>query len=387
MLDGVGVGELADADLYGDVGSNTIANTAAAVGHLNLPNLQNLGLGNIVPIKHLPPVEKPIGCHGKLGELSKGKDSTTGHWELCGVITERAFHTYPKGFPQGLIEKFLAVTKCEGVLGNKPASGTVIIQEYGDEHCRTGYPIIYTSGDSVFQIAAHEEVIPVGKLYEICQRTRDEVCIGEHAVGRVIARPFVGEKAGGYARTPNRKDFALEPPKPTLLDLLMEKDVTTIGIGKIDDLFSGRGLMSKIHTQSNADGIERIIQESKNLGQGFLMANLVDFDMLYGHRNDPKGFADALEYFDGQLGRIMGTLDEKDLLMITADHGNDPTTPSTDHSREYVPVLCCAKSANAGVNLGTRKSFADLGKTVAEYFGADASGTLGGESFLQMIYQ
>ncbi len=386
ILDGVGIGELPDAELYGDVGSNTIGNTSIAVGGLNLPNLQSLGLGNITPFKKITSVQKSIGCYGRMGEVSRGKDSTTGHWELSGVITEKAFPTYPNGFPQDLIKRFLAVTRSKGVLGNKPASGTVIIHEFGNEHRRTGYPIVYTSADSVFQIAAHEEVIPLKEFYEICQKTRDEVCVGEHAVGRVIARPFMGEEAGSYIRTANRRDFALEPPSPTLLDLLMESDIPTVGIGKIDDLFAGRGLMTKIHTKSNAEGIEKILEEGRNLRTGMLMANLVDFDMLYGHRNDPKGFADALEYFDAQLGSILDTLREDDLLMITADHGNDPTTPSTDHSREYVPVLCYSKSGEAGVNLGTRKSFADAGKTVAAYFNIDDSGVLAGESFLEMIY-
>jgi phosphopentomutase len=387
VLDGVGIGELPDAGLYGDSGSNTIANTANAVGGLHLPGLQSLGLGNITPIKNVPAVQDPIGCYGKLGELSKGKDSTTGHWELCGVVTEKAFPTYPNGFPEELIQRFLDVSKCGGILGNKPASGTVIIQELGDEHRRTGYPIVYTSGDSVFQIAAHEEVIPVQKLYEICQKTRQQVCIGEHAVGRVIARPFIGKKAGEYVRTSNRRDFALEPPRKTLLDLLTEQKFATIGIGKIDDLFSGRGLTTKIHTKSNAEGIERIIEESARLRRGFLMANLVDFDMLYGHRNDPSGFAAALEYFDSQLKRIMDTLGEADLLMITADHGNDPTTPSTDHSREYVPILCYMKSGERGVDLGTRESFADAGRTVLDYFGIEPSADFLGKSFLNKMIQ
>jgi phosphopentomutase len=385
VLDSVGVGELPDAELYGDEGSNTLANTAEAVGGLRLPNLENLGLGNIYSIKSVSPVKKPAGCYGKMSELSKGKDSTIGHWELCGIVTEKPFPTYPSGFPRELIQRFREVTKSKGILGNKPASGTVIIQELGDEHRRTGYPIVYTSSDSVFQIAAHEEVIPLPLLYEMCQKTRDEVCVGEHAVARVIARPFVGEKAGSYIRTANRRDFALEPPRLTLLDLLMESDVPTVGIGKIDDLFAGRGLMTKIHTNSNEDGIERIIQESRNLRSGFLMANLVDFDMLYGHRNDAVGFARALEYFDSQLARILDTLEPDDLLVITADHGNDPTTPSTDHSREYVPILCFHKDGKNGVNLGTRKSFADAGKSVAEYFDVDDSGVLAGESFLQAI--
>jgi phosphopentomutase len=385
VLDGVGVGELPDARLYGDEGSNTLANMAAAVGGLTLPNLEGLGLANIVPINKERSAVRPLGCYGKMGELSRGKDSTTGHWELAGVITESPFPTYPNGFPQELIQRFLDVTGSKGFLGNKAASGTAIIQELGDEHRRTGYPIVYTSGDSVFQIAAHEDVIPLERLYEMCQKTRDQVCVGEHEVGRVIARPFVGDKAGSYVRTPNRRDFALEPPSLTLLDLLMENDIPTIGIGKIDDLFAGRGLMTKIHTKSNAEGIERIIDESRNLRRGLLMSNLVDFDMLYGHRNDPKGFATALEHFDSQLGVIIDELADDDLLLVTADHGNDPTTPSTDHSREYVPILCFKKSGQRGVDLGVRKSFADAGKSVAEYFNVDESGVLAGESFLQMI--
>lgn len=386
VLDGVGVGELPDANLYGDEGSNTIANVSRAVGGLNLPNLQSLGLGNVVEIIGVPPLASPRGSFGRMGEISGGKDSTTGHWELCGIITEKAFPTYPDGFPEELIKKFLNVTGLRGILGNKPASGTVIIQEFGEEHRQTGFPIVYTSADSVFQIAAHEEVIPLTKLYEMCQKARDEVCVGEHAVGRVIARPFVGEKAGSFVRTSNRKDFALEPPQPTLLDVLMECEVPTIGIGKVDDLFAGRGFQKKFHAKSNAEVVERIIEESRGLHYGLVMANLVDFDMLYGHRNDAAGFAKALEDFDSQVPRIVETLHDQDLLIITADHGNDPTTPSTDHSREYVPILCYSKSGKRGVNLGTRKSFADVGKTVAEYFQIEGSDILAGESFLPLLY-
>jgi len=386
VLDGVGIGELPDADLYGDAGSNTIVNVAAAVGGLKLPTLQSLGLGNISDIEGVTAAQEPKGCFGRLAELSRGKDSTTGHWELCGLVTRKPFPTYPNGFPDSLIEKFLQHTGCKGILGNKAASGTTIIQEFGDEHRRTGYPIVYTSADSVFQIAAHEQVIPPPRLYEICQKTRDEVCVGEHAVGRVIARPFVGEKSGEYKRTPNRRDFALEPPSLTLLDLLMESEIPTVGIGKIDDLFAGRGLMVKIHTKSNQEGIDRTVEESRSRRFGLIMTNLVDFDMLYGHRNDPRGFAEALEHFDAQLDRIIQTLNGDDLLLITSDHGNDPTTPSTDHSREYVPILTYSKSGKAGVNLGVRNSFADVGKTVAEYFRLSSEESLSGESFLTMVF-
>jgi len=312
-------------------------------------------------------------------EVSKGKDSTTGHWELAGLITETEFPTFPGGFPEQLLQGFLQVTGCKGFLGNVTASGTAIIQQLGDEHVRTGFPIIYTSADSVFQIAAHEEVVPLPELYRICQLTRDHVCVGEHAVGRVIARPFVGSNSQ-YSRTTNRRDFSLEPPQITLLDLLTKSGIETVGIGKVDDLFAGRGLLKKFHTKSNAEGIEYIVRESGRMKEGLVIANLVDFDMLYGHRNDPRGFADALEAFDEELPRIMETLDDEDLLIITADHGNDPVTPSTDHSREFVPVLARMTSTKLGSALGVRKTFADAGKTVAEFFGVRNS--LAGQSFL-----
>lgn len=384
MLDGVGVGELPDAPAYGDRGTNTVGNIARVLGGLRLPNLTRLGLGRLTPIKGLDPREPVEGCFGKMAEQSKGKDSTTGHWEIAGIITEKAFPLYPRGFPADVIEKFLAHTGSSGILGNKPASGTEIIKELGDEHMRTGFPIVYTSGDSVFQIAAHEEVIPLQDLYAMCRKTRDSVMVGKHAAGRVIARPFVG-KSGEYVRTPHRKDFALEPPGLTLLDILTSESVETVAIGKIDDLFSGRGLKEKIHTKSNAEGIRKIVDVGRKFTSGFLIANLVDFDTLYGHRQDPGGFANALEEFDQSIPEIKGCLGEKDLLMVTADHGNDPTDRSTDHSREYVPVLCYSRTGKQGVDLGVRRSFADAGKTVAEFFGLQTSGSLAGTSFLSMI--
>ncbi|MGB2867488.1 MAG: phosphopentomutase [Bacteroidota bacterium] len=383
VLDGVGIGELPDAHAYGDSGTNTLCNVAKAVGGLKLPNLGRLGLGNIVPVQGVPAVTRAEGNFGKMAERSKGKDSTLGHWELAGVVTERAFPTYPAGFPQSLIQKFLDVTGCQGILGNKPASGTEIIKELGDEHVRTGHPIVYTSGDSVFQIAAHEEVIPLDRLYEICKKTREQVVTGADAVGRVIARPFIG-KSGSYERTPNRRDFAVEPPGETVLDVLLKNGVETIAVGKIDDLFSGRGLKKKIHTKSNADGIETIIALGAALKSGLLIGNLVDFDMLYGHRQDPRGFATALESFDAALPRMEACLQEGDMLMLTGDHGNDPTDNSTDHSREYVPILCRTKGGKNSVNLGTRKSFADAGKTVLDFFGVTDK-QLAGESFLPMM--
>jgi phosphopentomutase len=384
VLDGIGVGELPDADAYGDAGANTLVNTARVVGGLAVPHLARLGLGHIARFGHAASLVTAEGCYGKMAERSAGKDSTTGHWELAGIITERAFPLYPHGFPREVLEKFLTVTECRGYLGNKPASGTEIIKELGDEHVRTGFPIVYTSGDSVFQIAAHERVISLPRLYEICQKTRDKVAVGEHLVGRVIARPFVGV-SGQYVRTANRRDFALEPPGTTLLDLLSREGVETIGIGKIDDLFCGRGLKEKIHTTSNAEGIRTTLEVSSRMQTGFVMTNLVDFDMLYGHRQDPQGLARALEEFDRSLPEIVGMLDGDDILIITSDHGNDPTDRSTDHSREYVPLLCFCKSGKKNVDLGIRSSFADAGKTVAQYFGLNSAGSIAGNSFLESM--
>jgi len=382
VLDGVGIGELPDAPSYGDRGANTVGNVARVLGGLKLPNLQRLGLGRLASIKGLDSQIPVEGCYGRMAEQSKGKDSTTGHWEIAGVITERAFPLYPQGFPPDLMKKFLSTTGANGFLGNKPASGTEIIKELGEEHVRTGFPIVYTSGDSVFQIACHEEVVPLPALYEMCSKTRAEVMVGEHRVGRVIARPFVG-KSGGFTRTTNRRDFAVEPPGTTMLDHLAEKGFETVGIGKIDDLFAGRGLSAKIHTHSNAEGVEQIVNQAGRMKSGFIMANLVDFDVLFGHRQDAEGFAKALQEFDSSLPAILDCLNEGDMLMITADHGNDPTDQSTDHSREYVPILCSLKGGKKGVDLGIRRTFADAGKTVAEFFGVPNS--LAGTSFLSMV--
>ncbi len=383
VLDGVGIGALPDAPAYGDAAANTLANVARAVGGLNLPNLERMGLGNIAPLEGVRPSAQAAGCYGRMAEQSAGKDSTTGHWEIAGLITERPFPLYPSGFPDDLLRAFLKATGVKGFLGNKPASGTHIIAELGDEHRRTEYPILYTSGDSVFQIAAHEDVIPLEELYLMCGIAREKVLVGEHRVGRVIARPFIGT-SGAYERTGNRRDYSVAPPAATVLNLLLERNIPTIGIGKIDDLFAGQGLQEKLHTKSNEEGIETIIRVSNSHPSGLILANLVDFDMLYGHLQDPKGFAAALEAFDVALPRIVECLRDDDLLVLTADHGNDPTDDSTDHTREFVPLLTYGKRGKSGADLGTRKTFADAGKTVADFFDVNRH-DLAGHSVLDLI--
>jgi len=378
VLDGVGIGELPDAGKYNDEGSNTLCNTARAVGGLKLPNLETLGLGNIESIAGVNKVSNPKASFGKMAELSEGKDSTTGHWELAGLHVTTDFSYFPNGFDNEIVSSFLKETRCEGILGNKPASGTEIIEELGKEHLETGYPIIYTSADSVFQIAAHEEIIPLKRLYEICSITREKVLSYPLQVGRVIARPFLGEP-GNFSRTKNRKDFSLDPPEPTVLDILSENDVTTVGIGKINDLFNYKGIKKQLLTKSNEEGCEQLLKSAGQTKGSFIFANLVDFDVYFGHRNDPKGFAQKLVEFDQFLPDFLSRLDESDRLVITADHGNDPTTPSTDHSREYVPLLFFSKGV-VGKNLGIRKTFSDVGKTVAEYFNVENN--LSGVSFL-----
>ncbi len=378
VLDGVGVGELPDAYKYQDEGSNTLANTANIVGGLHLPNLETLGLGNIIQIKGITPQKNPLASFGKLTEVSAGKDSTTGHWELGGLEIKKEFPLFPNGFPNHIIEQFINETGAKGILGNYPASGTEIIQELGKQHLETGFPIIYTSGDSVFQIAAHEEIIPLQKLYEICIIAREKILIDKFAVGRVIARPFIGT-VGNFTRTTNRRDFSLDPFSDTILDYASNSGIETIAIGKINDLFNYRGIRKKLKTKSNLEGINYIISELTNSKGSFIFANLVDFDVYYGHRNDPIGFAAALKEFDGKLPDIIDKLDETDCLILTADHGNDPTTPSTDHSREYVPLLFYRKNI-PGKNLGVRDTFADIAQTAANYFRINNS--LLGKSFL-----
>lgn len=369
VLDSVGIGEAPDAADFGDVGSHTLGNIARVTGGLNLPNLTKMGLGNIALLQGVAPQEQPTAVYGKLTEVSAGKDTTTGHWELMGVELKRPFPLYPNGFPpevMGMFEGRIGMT----TLGNYPASGTVIIEELGAEHMRTGQPIVYTSGDSVFQIAAHEEVIPVDELYEMCQTAR-EILVGEHEVSRVIARPFIGEP-GQFTRTANRHDFSVSPPEPTLLENLKEAGLMAFAVGKINDIFNKQGITGYVYTQDNMDGISKTISAMRERREkGLIFTNLVDFDAQFGHRNNPRGYRDALEAFDRRLPEIMDAMADDDILILTADHGNDPTTISTDHSREYVPILITGKQVRAGTNLGVRTSFADLAATIADVLGVE----------------
>lgn len=373
VLDSVGIGGAPDAAAFGDEGSATLPHVAEAVGGLRLPNMQRLGLGNIVPIAGVAPAPDPTGAFGTLVERSPGKDTTTGHWELAGIILEQPFPTYPDGFPPDVIEAFEAAVGTRS-LGNVAASGTEIIERLGAEHMATGYPIVYTSADSVFQIAAHIGVIPLAALYEMCEKAR-AIMRGPHEVGRVIARPFEG-KPGSFERTPDRHDYSVLPPRDTVLDEISGAGLEVRGVGKISDIFAGRGLTSSRPTRSNAEGIAALAEEIGAIERGLVFANLVDFDQAFGHRNDPQGYAEALEAFDRGLPGIVSALGPDDALFITADHGNDPTTPSTDHSRERVPVLVAGRRIAAGRDLGERASFTDLGATVADLLGVE-TGTPG----------
>ena len=366
VLDSVGIGALPDAADYGDVGRNTLGHIAES-RPLKIPNLMRLGLANIAPLKHLPPAAAPIGAFGKGVTRSPGKDTTTGHWEMAGIWLDQAFPTYPHGFPREVIDAFEKQIG-RGTIGNKPASGTEIIKELGEEHVRAGKPIVYTSGDSVFQIATHEDVIPIAELYRMCEIAR-KLLDGPNRVGRVIARPFTGA-IGNFVRTPRRHDYAVDPPKPMLMDVLRERSVPVFGIGKIHDIYNGRGVEEYVMTKSNSDGMEKLTGAVRERKRGLIFCNLVDFDMLYGHRKDVEGFARSLEEFDGLLDGFLPLVAESDLLMITADHGCDPDLrwKTTDHSREYVPILAYSPGRGAGVNLGIRNTLADLGQTIAENF-------------------
>jgi len=366
VLDGVGAGENPDAATYGDEGASSLEHCAQAIGGLELPNLGRLGLGNITPILGTPPTEQASGAYGRMAEAAAGKDSTTGHWEMTGVVLRQPLPTYPYGFPSEVVTQFEHMIGRK-VIGNKAASGTEIIQELGAEHVRTGCPILYTSADSVFQIAAHQDVIPLEELYHICQLGRQMLMSGEHAVGRVIARPFIGTP-GHFTRTEHRRDFSLEPLGTTLLDVLRNAHKDVIGIGKIEDLFAGRGLTARDHTETNYEGMETTLHWLEKDFTGLLFVNLVEFDMLWGHRRDSQGYARALQEVDSWLPRVQKAMQPGDAIFFTADHGVDPTYKGTDHTREHVPLLAYGAPVRAGVNLGVRSTYADLGQTLAQAF-------------------
>jgi phosphopentomutase len=380
VLDSVGCGDAPDAEKYGDEGTNTLSHISQAVGGLRLPNLGSMGLGNLTEIEGVPANKTTLGAYGRLTEVSKGKDTTTGHWELGGVILNQPFPVYPQGFPEDLVCEFENRIGRK-TIGNYPASGTEILKELGETHLTTGKAIIYTSADSVFQVAAHEDIIPVDQLYEICRIARD-LLQGEHGVGRVIARPFIG-RPGNFTRTEGRRDFSLEPAGQTILDVLKANGLDVMGVGKIEDIYAHRGLSMSNHSGNNMAGVDAILGFLDLDREGLIFANLVDFDALYGHRNNPQGYARALEEFDRRLPEIWRKLHEDDILMITADHGNDPTTPGTDHTRERTPFLALGEKVAPGKDLGTRGSFADVAASIAELFGLGWSGP--GVSFVRNL--
>ncbi len=381
VLDSAGIGEMPDAEAYGDRGANTLGNISAAIKGFSLPNLARMGLGNIAPLKGVPPSPDPSGAFGKAAELSRGKDTTVGHWEIAGVVSEQPFPVYPDGFPRDLVKAFEKKIGRK-TLGNYAASGTEIIKDLGEEHVKTGFPIIYTSADSVFQIAAHEEVVPLEELYAFCRQAR-ELLQGEHGVARVIARPFIG-KPGAFERTAHRHDFSLAPPADTVLDLVVRRGLKTYGVGKIHDIFAGKGVSETISIEDNQDGVDRTLQAMGLDGYSLIFTNLVDFDMKYGHRRDVEAYGRALEEFDGRIPEILSALRPEDILFITADHGCDPTFPGhTDHTREYIPILAGGPPVKPGVDLGTRESFADIAQTICEYLGLPEVGY--GKSFLSLI--
>ncbi|MFN2516526.1 MAG: phosphopentomutase [Pyrinomonadaceae bacterium] len=379
VLDGAGIGEMPDAPEWGDAGSDTLGHILES-RPVRLPNLQRYGLGNVRPLNNMPSLQNPAGSYGRCALKSNGKDTTTGHWEMAGIILDQAFPTYPNGFPRSVIDRFIAKTGVPGILGNIAESGTEIIKKLGREHLETGKPIVYTSADSVFQIAAHEEVIPLDRLYEICETAR-RMLDGEHEVGRVIARPFLGEP-GNFYRTENRHDYAVPPPRENLLPALKDEDLDVVCIGKIASIYDSVGVTEDLTAKNNQQSIDQTMQALRQDTRGLIFSNLVDFDMLYGHRRDTEGYARALEHFDSSLPHIETAMREDDLMILTADHGNDPTFRGSDHTREYAPLLVYGKSARPAVNLGTRASLADIGQTVAENFGLRLTA---GESFLSAI--
>ena len=379
VLDGAGIGEMPDAPAWGDAGSDTFGHILESRS-VNLPNLQQIGLGNIRPLNGVPPSINARGAYGKCALKSNGKDTTTGHWEMAGIILDQAFPTYPDGFPPEIIERFIREAKVPGILGNVPASGTEIIKELGAEHVTTGKPIVYTSGDSVFQIAAHEQVIPLERLYQMCEIAR-AILDGKHKVGRVIARPFLGEP-GAFYRTENRHDYAVPPPRQNLLPALADEELDVVCIGKIASIYDSMGVTRDLTAKNNEQSIDQTIRALQEKSRGLIFSNLVDFDMLYGHRRDTEGYARALEHFDARLPEIEAALAPDDLLIITADHGNDPTFRGSDHTREYAPLVVFGKNAKSDVNLGTRDSLSDIGQTIAENFGLKLSA---GTSFLSDV--
>ena len=381
VLDSLGVGELPDAKNYGDEGSHTLDNICKACGKLNIDELEKLGIGNIEGVTRPKACDSAIGAYGRSSEKSMGKDTVTGHWEIGGVILEKPLNTYPDGFSKEIIDEFLKRTNKENILGNTVASGTAIIEELGEEHVKTGYPIIYTSADSVFQIAAHEDVIPVEELYKMCEIAR-EMLVDKWAVGRVIARPFTGE-VGSFKRTSNRRDYALDPFNKTMLEYLKESGKEVAAVGKIEDIYNKKGVTLAVHTKNNMDGVDKTLEYMDTVKEGLIFTNLVDFDMLYGHRNDAKGYGKAIEEFNDRLQEIYAKMTDEDMLILTADHGCDPTTASTDHSREYIPILVYGKNLKGNVNLGTRETFADIGKTILDFFNVENE--LVGKSFLNDI--
>ena len=379
VLDGAGIGAMPDASEWGDAGSDTFGHILES-RTVQLPNLQRYGLGNIRPLRDLPPLDNPVGSYGRCALRSNGKDTTTGHWEIAGIILKQAFPTYPNGFPTAVIDRFVRETDVPGILGNTPASGTEIIKQLGEEHVKTRKPIVYTSADSVFQIAAHEEIIPLDRLYEICEIARG-ILEGEHRVGRVIARPFLGQP-GAFYRTENRHDYAVPPPRENLLAALSDGGLDVVCIGKIASIYDSMGVTKDLTAKNNEQSIDQTIIALHEDSRGLIFSNLVDFDMLYGHRRDTEGYARALEHFDARLPEIEAAMRDGDLMMITADHGNDPTFPGSDHTREYAPLLVYGKSARPGINLGTRDSLADIGQTIAETFSLKLTA---GTSFLKEL--
>ena len=380
VLDSAGIGEMPDAAAWGDAGADTLGHILES-RTVKIPNLQKLGLGNITSLKGLRPIDSPTGSFGKCTLKSDGKDTTTGHWEMAGIILKQGFPKFPDGFPPRIIDEFVTQAKVPGILGNIPASGTEIIKDLGEEHIRTGKPIVYTSADSVFQIAAHEEIVPIDRLYEICEIARN-ILHGDDEVARVIARPFLGSTADNFKRTENRHDYAVPPPAGNLLPLLQDAGLDVVCIGKIASIYDGMGVTEDLTAKNNEQIIDVTIAALKNDSRGIIFSNLVDFDMLYGHRRDTEGYARALEHFDSRLPEIIGALEPDDLLIMTADHGNDPTYPGSDHTREYVPLLVYGKSAKGGVALGTRQSLSDIGQTIAENFDLQIAD---GVSFLNSV--